>query len=139
MKVPFPSINDGLAVRSHMYICRNDLHPNYGFVKCQTLKPYMLGGNLFQHYVDEAADASRNPFAHTTRIDCDKLFTTSSIQYDDSMKTTTRTDVCQELYDLVKKELDADGYQKISLNEDEMISINPPMQKISISQDSESQ
>lgn len=94
----------------------------------------MLGSSLFQHYVDEAADAARNPFAHTTRIDCDKLFTTSSIQYDDSMKTTTRTDVCQELYDLVKKELAADGYQTFSLNEDEMVSINPPMRKIPVVQ-----
>lgn len=134
MKIPFPSISDRLAVCSHMYICRESAHPNYGFVKCQTLKPYMLGSSLFYHYVDEAADAARNPFAHTTRIDCDKLFITSSILYDDSMKTTIRTDVCQELYDLVKMELAADGCQTFSLNEDEMVSINPPIQKIPVVQ-----
>lgn len=132
MRIPFPSVDQTLAVRSHMYICRSSAHPKYGFVKCQTLKPYMLSSSSFRHYVDEEADITRNPFSHATRIDCDKLFTTSSVQYDDSMKTPIRPNVCQELYDRIRIELAADGYWECPLNDDEMVLINPSTHKISI-------
>ena len=124
MKVPFPSIDATLAVRAHMYICGNDSVPDYGFIKCQTLKPYMLGSNLFKHYVDEPVDISRNPFTKTSRIDCDKLFVTNSVLYDNGMKTTLRPDICQELYDAVKHELESDGYETIGINEDELNFLN---------------
>lgn len=124
MKIPFPSISDKLAVQAHMYICGKDSNPNYGFVKCQTLKPYMLGNSEFSHYVDEPADINRNPFSRTSRIDCDKLFTTKSVNYDDAMKTPSRPDVCHDLFMAVMTELNADGYINISINETELVSIN---------------
>ena len=116
MKVPFPNINAGLALQSHMYICRRANASDYGFVKCQTLKPFMLNSSLFIHYIDEAADINRNPFQWATRIDCDKLFTTQSVSYNDRLKTILRTDVCQSLYDDVIRELNADGFAKIAIN-----------------------
>lgn len=99
MKVPFPTISAGLAVQAHMYICGHDSAPDYGFMKCQTLKPQMLGSAKFRHYIDEPADISRNPFSRTSRIDCDKFFVTESVRYGDGLKTTSRPDVCQDLYD----------------------------------------
>lgn len=124
MKVPFPSVSGGLALQAHMYICGKDTEPNYGFIKCQTLKPYMLGSNVITHYVDESPDISRNSFGRTSRIDCDKFFITSSVRYDDGLKTTSRPDVCQELYDDVKHELETDGYTTIPINEDELVTLN---------------
>ncbi len=76
------------------------------------------------HYIDEPANIKRNPFSRTSRIDCDKLFTTKSVRYDDGLKTTKRPDVCQDLYDIVKKELNTDGYDIIEVNEDELVSLN---------------
>ena len=124
MKVPFPNFNSTLALQAHMYICGQDAAPNYGFIKCQTLKPYMLGSSKFTHYVDEPADLSRNPFKHTSRIDCDKFFVSASVQYDDNLKTSPRPDVCQDLYNSVKSKLLADGYRIITLNENALVQLN---------------
>lgn len=75
----------------------------------------MLTGTLLEHYIDEEANLSRNPFQRTTRIDCDKIFTTKSVQYDDRLKTISRPDICQELYDKVMEELAVDGYAVIEI------------------------
>lgn len=125
MYVPFPRISSSLAVYAHMYICGNDNSPHYGFIKCQTLKPTMIGSDLLHHFVDEAADISRNPFYRATRIDCDKFFVTHTVSYHDALKTPSRPDVCQELYDSVKTELAADGYREIRINETELLTLNP--------------
>ena len=130
MKVPFPSISDRLAAQAHMYICGKDINPEYGFIKCQTLKPYMLKCSVIAHYVDEIADPSRNPFGRPSRIDCDKFFVTSSVRYDDRLKTTSRPDVCQALYDDVQRELTSDGYTIVPINETELVSINQFFTKI---------
>ena len=124
MKVPFPNTNAGLALQSHMYICGKAKAPDYGFIKCQTLKPFMLNSDQFVHYIDEAADINRNPFQWATRIDCDKLFTTQSVSYNDRLKTISRSDVCQALFDDVIRELNADGFNQIAINEIELVSLN---------------
>lgn len=130
MKIPYPDISSDLAVTSHMYICKRTDGRAYEYVKCQTLKPKMLASRLFKHFVDEDADISRNPFQRTTRIDCDKVFATDSVLYDDKLKTTARPDVCQELYDIIMDELNLDGYDTINMNENDLISVNPLITKI---------
>lgn len=130
MKIPYPDISANLAVSSHMYICKSVSGNVYEYVRCQTLKPKMLVGTLLKHYVDEEADILRNPFQRTTRIDCDKVFTTKSVQYDSRLKTTVRPDICQELYDQVMEEVVADRYVVIEMNEEELTSINPMITKI---------
>jgi hypothetical protein len=130
MKIPFPSVNSGLAAQAHMYICGQDTAPNFGFIKCQTLKPSMIDSHIMTHFIDEPADIARNPFRRMSRIDCDKLFVTSGVRYDDRLKTTSRPDVCQALYDAVKKELTSDGYQMIAMREDELVELNDLITKI---------
>ncbi len=130
MKVPYPSISAKLAVSAHMYICNTSQTPQYSFIKCQTLKPYMLYSGKIKHYCDEVPDAMRNPFQNPTRIDCDKLFSTKSVEYHDMMKTTIRKDVCVELYDAVLRELKSDGYTDIHIEEDELIKLNPLLTKL---------
>jgi len=129
MRILYLSISAKLAVSSHMYICKEANNGRYEYVKCQTLKPNMLTGNMIRHFVDEEADICRNPFQRTTRIDCDKLFTTDTVEYGDELKTTARPDVCKELYDEVIRELYADGYDTIKMDEDELVSINPMITK----------
>lgn len=130
MRVPYPNISSRLALSSHMYICKTADAPAYEFVKCQSLKPYMLASGVFRHYCDEAPDIRRNPFEKTTRIDCDKLFVTEKVRYDDGLKTALRPDVCQELFDAVLTELNADGYVTIPINEDELADRNAFITKV---------
>lgn len=96
MRIPYPSIQDGLALAAHMYICRDKSGHHCEFVKCQTLKPKMLTSNLVRHFIDEAPDLTRNPFQKMTRIDCDKLFITESVKFDLRMRTSSRPDISDE-------------------------------------------
>lgn len=130
MKVPYPSINSGLAYNAHMYICARCDTPNYGFIKCQTLKPYMLSSGLFKHFIDEEPDINRNPFIRTTRIDCDKLFTTASVKYDDTLKTSARPDVCEDLYYDILHELAMDSYDTITIDEIMLKALNSKISDI---------
>lgn len=125
MKIPYPNMNGNLAFKPHMYICKKSDAPLHEFIKCQTLKPYMLNSNIIKHYYDEDPDLSRNPFRHTTRIDCDKLFQTLSVMYNPRLKTGSRPDVCDELFRNLLKELEADGFETININEDELRQLNP--------------
>lgn len=124
MFVPFPSITSGLATASHMYICRNHAGNEYEYIKCQTLKPYMLVNCTMTHYHDEKPDISRNPFLRATRIDCDKLFLTHTVSYNDRMKTTSRPDVCDDVLQKVERELMTDGFADIHINETELKTLN---------------
>ena len=130
MKVPYPSIGAQLAVSSHMYVCITVDGSMYEYVKCQTLKPKMLASRRFKHFKDEQPDVSRNPFQRMTRIDCDKVFVTKSVQYGDGLKTNRRPDVFQELYDMIVEEVNKDGYDSIGMNEDELTRINPLIVKM---------
>lgn len=131
MKIPYPSVSSNLAIHAHMFICKEFKDYNYEYVKCQTLKPKMLVDNPMRHYLDERANPERNPFSHTTRIDCDKLFATYNVEYDDRMKTTVREDVCLDLYRKILSELTAGNTKKINLNEKRLQSINPMIKEVS--------
>lgn len=76
------------------------------------------------HYWDEQPDITRNPFLRPTRIDCDKVFATSSVEYSDRLKTTSRPDVCDSLFQAVITELDKDGYRTVEVNEEELRNLN---------------
>ena len=55
---------------------------------------------------------------------------TTSVEYDEKLKTTSRPDVCDELYVRVKRELAADGYKTVFVNEDELVLLNALIKKI---------
>ena len=121
MKIPFPSVSSELAYSPHMYICMEAVPPQYRFVKCQTLKPYMLTQRMMKNYCDEAPNIARNPFKHMTRIDCDKVFRTSGVEYDEGLLTTSRPDICEELFAEIQGKL---GGEDIFLNESELLELN---------------
>lgn len=124
MKVPYPSVSDNLAVAAHMYICRTSAGNVREFIKCQTLKPYMLTKNIIRHYCDEQPDINRNPFQRPTRIDCDKAFYTRNLRYDLALRTIQQTDICEDLFKNVESELIQDGYQNIHINEKMLMKLN---------------
>lgn len=130
IKIPFPNISSDLATKSHMYICRNVNGNTVKFVKCQTHKPAMLKTSIMKHYCIEQPDIKRNPFKHETIIDCDKEFITYNVEYNDKLKTTIRSDVCEDVIQHVDKELLCDGYDSVDINEDELASLNPLIKKI---------
>lgn len=130
MLMPYPNISSDLAVKPHMYICWHSNTPNYKFVKCQSLKPSMIGDPKFVHYVDEPADITRNPFKRTSRIDCDKSFATISVTYDDRLRTTLRPDVCEDLFTSILEKLYCDGYSEPAIDEAELITLNRYIQPV---------
>lgn len=130
IKMPFPNIRSELAVNSHMYICHQVNGVITHFVKCQTLKPYMLFSAPMKHYWDEQPDITRNPFRSATRIDCDKEFITANVQYDERLKTTARPNVCDEVMTHIDEEILCDGYISNEIVEDELLSLNKLIYRI---------
>lgn len=63
----------------------------------------MLSRSVLRHYVDEDADLMRNPFEHKTRIDCDKLFVSDSVDYADALKTKNRPNVAADLMETIER------------------------------------
>lgn len=116
MKVPFPSISSELAKVSHMYVCKSSGFGTYEYIKCQTYNPLIEVRHKLKHYYVENVDIARNPFSHKTLIDCDKLFYLTGVLMDDGMKTTVRSNVCDELFQNILTELNADGYRRIVLD-----------------------
>lgn len=124
--MPFPNITSDLAKKRHMYICQSRLNNNYKFVKCQSFKPYMLFNNPMKHYWDENSDNTRNPFTNPTRIDCDRIFTTTNILYDDKAKTSIRPDVCDDTITNIDRELKLGPCTITPINEDDLEMMNYP-------------
>lgn len=130
LKMPCSSVSSVLAVRTHMYICRNVNGYITRFVKCQTVKPYMDYVLNMSHYWDENPDITRNPFVYPTRIDCDKEFVTSDVIYDDRLKTVLRSDVCDDVLQHVEAELFCDGYCSYIIDGDDMVALNPLVTRV---------
>lgn len=122
LQIPYPSISSDLAVQAHMYVCKERTSEHCELVKCQTLKPSII--KCLKHYCIEKADINRNPFVHTTLIDCDKVFQLIEITLNASLKTTRRPDVCDELFGKITQELSEDGFENIKLDKDNVLSLN---------------
>lgn len=133
LKIPFPDINATLAKQAHMYICcfkEADSKHTRKFVKCQTLKPYMLQNDDIKHFIDEMPDVSRNPFLYTTRIDCDKHFRTEYLLFDIALRTTIRADICAELMAEIIDTMQIFIPKEYTLNKAELLQINPLVKEI---------
>ncbi|MBI0110742.1 hypothetical protein [Lactobacillus sp. W8093] len=103
MKLPFPNISSGLAVKAHMYICENVVGNDYCFIKCQSFKNRFYQLN---HYLVEEPNSSRNPFVRTSLIDCDKRFNIKHVLISEDILTKSRRDVSAQLFQEIKSEID---------------------------------
>ena len=127
MRMPFSNINSKLAVNSHMYVCYHYQINDYKLVKCQTFKNRFYNLN---HKIIESEDINRNPFKHKTLIDCDKLFKLNEIIIPESLLTTTRRDICDDLFSKIDVELKTDGYETKGMDRVMVKSVNPAVRLI---------
>lgn len=124
VRVPFPNISSSLAVRSHMYICIKQ-GSTKEFLKCQTYKPtHEIAEFPPYKNVIEEADISRNPFQSKTTIDCDKSFIVENVTFDQRLLTTSRPDVCPELYGIITNETDHENFTQVSINPVDLQQLN---------------
>lgn len=101
MRVPFPNIDSGLAVHSHMYVCIKK-GTQKEFIKCQSFKPQHLMRNKSpKHKIIESANITRNPFINKTTIDCDKSFYIEGVTIDEDLLANRRRDVCEDLFNSI--------------------------------------
>lgn len=121
MRMPFPNISSTLAVKSHMYICHDQIKYNYSLIKCQTFKNRFYNLN---HKIIEANDIKRNPFKHKSLIDCDKLFKISGVIIPEDLLTKNRRNISDDLFLEINRELKTDGYQVELMNKDDVLKVN---------------
>ena len=91
----------------------------------------MLINNLLSYYCDEEPDIARNPFKHTTRIDCEKVFITTGVDYDERLRTSLRPDISEALYENIREKLLYSSPQEIELEESELMLLNWQIRRIS--------
>ncbi|MGZ9454221.1 hypothetical protein ACXX84_04065 [Mycoplasma sp. AC157] len=124
MKIPFPTKHSFLPKVSHMYICLDKQEEKYQFLKCQTFKWIIIKKKLIQNYTIEDSNINRNPFSKETLIDLDKIFITSTVKYDDRMKTEIRSNISNDLFIELKNQLKDSQVNIINLNEQELKLLN---------------
>lgn len=127
MKVPFPNIDKGLAVKPHMYVCIQD-GDKKRFLSCQTKKPILLvEENPPFVYIDENNDINRNPFKWPTLIGCDYAFGINHIHIDSNLLAKKRRDVCQELYDEIEITIQHPSFYTEIMNSANLLKLNDKM------------
>lgn len=124
IKLPYPNSNSKLAFTPHMYICISNENGKTSFIKCQSLKPYMFSSNIISSFIDEVPNIERNPFINDTRIDCDKLFCMYGLEFDISLRTNRRPDICDELYNEIMIKLSSHAYKEIEIDRQEILKFN---------------
>lgn len=126
MKLPFPNISSALAVSAHMYICENVVGNDYCFIKCQSFKNMYY---YLHHYLVEKPNILRNPFLHTSLIDCDKRFNLKHVLISEDILTKSRRDVSPQLFQEIKNEIDDEACID---NEIDRIKLNKLNRKIKL-------
>jgi len=130
MRIPFPYIDSRLAVSTHMYVCMENDN-GIRFVKSQTKKPYHLKENSEPLYrVVEDANLERNPFKKKSLIDCDKMFVVKGISIHTDLLTTSRKDVCQDLFSQITRALSHDKLSIHLLEKELLLKLNYKMKSI---------
>lgn len=128
MRVPFPSISSNLAVQAHMYVCIEN-GSTKEFVKCQTFKPvHKIKHKYPLRFVEEEANIQRNPFSKKTTIDCDKAFVLDGVVVGLDLLTTSRRDVCEDLFNIIKSETNHSQFRKEQVEPNEVLNLNTRMQ-----------
>lgn len=125
LKIPFPNIESGLAIKAHMQICIDPVKNQ--FLTCQTARPHLAKpGRPPFNYVIEIPDLERTPFQHPTLIDCDKSFELSEqVEVLARAKTALRPDICEELFLTLLHKINHDKFRIIKIQLDELETLNP--------------
>lgn len=124
MKVPFPDVDSGLAMKAHMYVCTK-AGSKKEFIKCTSFKPRHFNLNVPPYNrITEDVDPSRNPFSSKTILDCDKSFLAENVVVDTSLLTTKRPDVCDDLFTEIENKVSHSQFSKKILDTNELMTLN---------------
>lgn len=93
LKVPFPTIDDGLAQEAHMYICYENSEVKK-LIKAQSFKPLLE--STISNYIDSNDFLYEHPFRRRTLIDLDKYFLFKDILIPLSLKATNNNGVVSD-------------------------------------------
>lgn len=126
LKIPFPDISSELAQLAHMYICYQKNQSSKLMVKCQSFKRSLFVNDacVIKNGINEMPDPSRNPFVKPTIIDCDKLFEFHNVIMPLNLRTSIRTDICQELYDNVDGVIRDNGCVKYTIDKSLLLCVD---------------
>lgn len=125
MKLPFPTIQDTLAYRPHMYVCLES-GDKKKFLSCQTKKPSNITEeNPPFEYVEEKNDINRNPFKWPTLIACDYAFGLDYVHIDRKLLTKNRRDICQDLYNDIWQTIQHSSFRVEEMDVNNLITLNP--------------
>lgn len=124
IRVPFPQIDSGLAMHSHMFICMEN-KAQKKFIKSQTFKPsHLMANKEPYHCIIESANIERNPFLKKTTIDCDKSFCVDNVTIDSKLLTKRRKNVCEELFKDIQERIKHEFFTEKVLDASEFLSLN---------------
>lgn len=121
IKIPFPSLNSGLAVKAHMYICERCHQHDYCLIKCQSFK-----NNYYKlhNFIIEPPDENRNPFLHTSLIDCDKRFSLKNVTISEKTLTGKRRNISKELFFDIENKIDEKKCVNKDINREQLNLLN---------------
>lgn len=90
-------------MNAHMYICERCDQHDYCLIKCQSFK-----NNFYKlhNFIIERPNKNRNPFLHTSLIDCDKRFSLKSVMISEEILTKKRRDISYELFTDIENKID---------------------------------
>lgn len=126
MRLPFPNMKSGLAVRTHMYIARNS---ETDCVKVQTYKPTLEQSRYIKNYiVAEVSDTE--PFKSMSLVDLDKLFQIRNVVIPEDLLTSPDS-IGNVLSERIDDELLKELYSTVKINADDLVKLNYKIQKLS--------
>lgn len=117
--LPFPDIDSELAVRSHMYICKEP-GVDKEILKIQSLKPHHIFRMPCEVYEMLSPDDADNPCEKESIVDLDKTFKLFDVYIPESK--LARRNIGNSKYNEIRKKLptkiyeDLDDYDFLNLN-----------------------
>lgn len=121
---PWPNSSSPLTKIRHMYICKESHDNTCEFFICTHISPDNLN-EIQSGMVDEFPDVTRNPFRRPTRINCRIVHKSTGVDYDASLLTTIRPDICDELYERLLQEYDHSFKLVAVLDTEAILALNP--------------
>lgn len=128
--MPYPNLNDTLAIVKHYYICHKNENTDKLLFKCQTFKLTMLNSGGLAEFNEKFFRISSNnkltPFTRDTVVDKRKLFELLKVkiplQY---LCNETPKCITERLYADLLNSFREIEFKKISIDKVEFVRLNP--------------
>lgn len=121
--MPYPNISCALALKSHMYICKEP-GTNKKTLKIQSVKnTHRISGYPCSNYFFLYGSSSDNPCIADSFVDLDKQFIINNV----TIPTTllARSQLSQSCYRSIISTLDENTVNNILISTEEFLTVNP--------------